>query len=283
MNDILVTGANGFIGQALTERLQREGHRVVAVGREQGDIALTDTWNTLPPSMHVFHLAARSYVPDSWQDQAGFMRTNVMGTQNALDYCRRHGARLTFVSAYLYGVPASLPISEEATVAPNNPYALSKHLAEQLCAFHAAHFGQTVTIVRPFNVYGPGQRKEFLIPHILAQLQAGKEIHLQDLAPRRDYVYIDDVIDALVKTMQIEQGHHVLNVGSGISYSVRELVQMIQQVAGTDLPVTSAAAPRQQEMPDVRADISRAAMLIGWAPRHTFAEGMAKLLREPVQ
>jgi len=280
MSDVLVTGADGFIGHALVARLRADGYRVVSMGRDQGDVALAETWSFLPAAVHVFHLAARSYVPDSWQDGAGFMRTNVMGTQHALDYCRRHGARLTFASAYLYGVPARLPVSEDARVMPNNPYALSKHLAEQLCAFHAGHHGQVVTVVRPFNVYGAGQRREFLIPHILAQLQAGKEIRLQDLAPKRDYVYLDDVVDALVKTMQLEQGHHVLNVGSGISYSVRELVQMVQQAAGTDLPVISAAMPRAQEIPDVRADISRAATLIGWTPRHSFMEGMTKLLRE---
>ena len=280
MTEILITGANGFIGRALVRRLTDAGRRVFAAGRESGDVSLSATWEKFPSVKHVFHLAGRSYVPDSWNDCAGFMQTNVMGTQNALDYCRRHGAKLTFVSAYLYGVPARLPISETDPVAPNNPYALSKDIAEQLCAFHANHAGQTVTIIRPFNVYGPGQKREFLIPHILEQLRSGADIRLQDLAPKRDYVYLDDVIDALVNAMQVASGYHVFNVGTGVSYSVVEIVQMIQQAAGTNLPVVSASVPRKQEIPDVRADISQAEKLLGWKPRHTFAEGMVKLLRE---
>jgi len=280
MIEALVTGSKGFIGRALVGRLRESGCSVLAAGRDEGDVALSATWDALPPARYVFHLAARSYVPDSWQDPAGFMHTNVTGTQRALDYCRRHGARLVFASAYLYGIPARLPIAESDAVHPNNPYALSKHLAEQLCAFHAAQFGTPVTVIRPFNVYGPGQREEFLIPHIIRQVRAGQEIRLQDLAPKRDYVYVADVAEAFVQSMQLAAGHHVVNIGSGASYSVLELVRMIQQAAGTDLPVVSAASPRQQEIPDVRADISRAAELLGWTPRHALAEGIAKLLRE---
>src|SRR5438105_775381 len=194
----LVTGATGFVGRALVRALSQAGHAVNALSRSAGDIADAATWARLPAVDHVFHLAGRSYVPDSWADPAGFLRANVTGTARALDYCRANGAHLVFVSGYLYGVPKRLPIREDDPADPNNPYALSKFLAEQVCAFHAAAMQVPVTVLRPFNIFGPGQRGEFLIPAILDQIRRGKEICVKDLAPRRDFVFIDDVVAALI-------------------------------------------------------------------------------------
>lgn len=279
MTKALITGAGGFIGRPLLRALNVAGVSTLPLTRADGDVAAPETWLHLPAVDHVFHLAGRSYVPDSWQDGAGFMHANVVGTQRALEYCRSHGAKMTFVSAYLYGIPRHLPIGEGDEIRPNNPYALSKHLAEQLCEFYATYHGVAVTVIRPFNVFGPGQRREFLIPEILEQIRIGREIRLKDLEPKRDYVYLNDVVEALVKTLCVGAGYNVINIGSGISYSVREMVDIIQHVAGTDLPVVSDAMVRPQEIPDVRADITRAQELLGWAPHHSFAEGIAKMLQ----
>ena len=155
-----------------------------------GDIADPHTLADLPGAAQVFHLAARTFVPDSWRDPAGFVSANVLGSVNVLEYCRKHRAQLTFVSGYLYGKPRHLPISETSPPCPNNPYALSKHLAEQECAFYASEFGLPVTVIRPFNVFGPGQKSHFLIPAIVRQLFGSKAIVVKDLEPRRDYIYL---------------------------------------------------------------------------------------------
>lgn len=277
MTRILITGAEGFIGRHLLRALEKSG-ALFTLSRRDGDISDPDTWRKVPKTDHVFHLANRSYVPDSWQDEAGFMQTNVVGTQRALDYCREHGARLTFVSAYLYGIPSRLPIHEDDPIRSNNPYALSKQLAERVCEFYATYHNVSISVIRPFNVFGPGQRPEFLIPEILVQLRTGHEIRVKDLEPKRDYVYLDDVIESLLKTLGVDDGYQVFNIGSGISYSVREIIEIIQKIAGTNLPVVSGAIKRPQEISDVRADIARAQKYLGWTPRHTFAEGIAKLL-----
>jgi nucleoside-diphosphate-sugar epimerase len=275
---VLVTGAAGFIGRALVRALAAAGHEVLTLGRHDGDVAEAETWKRFAGAEHVFHLAGRSYVPDSWRDPAGFLHTNATGTARALDYCAAHGAHLVLASAYVYGVPQRLPIREDDPVAPNNPYAESKVAAERLCARHGADTGLPVTVVRPFNVFGPGQRPAFLIPTIIDQALNEREIRIKDLAPRRDYVFLDDLVAALIATIEKPAGHRVFNIGSGVSHSVAEVIDTIQAAAGTHLAVVSDDEPRDNEIPDVRADITRAQTVLGWSPRYSLAEGIARML-----
>jgi GDP-4-dehydro-6-deoxy-D-mannose reductase len=278
MIDVAVTGADGFIGKAICRRLKADGMAVAGVGREIGDVAVPGTWERVPPAKVLVHLAARSYVPDSWNDPIGFLSANVLGTENAIGYCRRHGARMVCISAYIYGIPESLPIREDHPVRPNNPYALSKHLAEQVCGFASQYQGVPVVLLRLFNVFGPGQRQEFLIPSIVAQVRQGKEIRVLDLAPRRDYLYLADVVDSIARAIVVSDGYHVVNIGSGVSLSVREIIDQIQKAAGAKLPVFGEHRERPQEIPDVRADIEHARELLGWQPRLSFLQGVQQLL-----
>jgi GDP-4-dehydro-6-deoxy-D-mannose reductase len=279
MIDALVTGAGGFIGQSLCARLRADGQNVLALTSANGDVSSADTWKALPPASVLYHLAGRSFVPDSWTQGPDFMAANVVGTERALVYCREHGARLVMASAYVYGIPERLPIGESDTVAPNNPYALSKRLAEQLCEFAAQYQGVTTTALRIFNVFGPGQRAEFLVPKILQQIREAREIRMFDLAPRRDYVFLSDVVDAFAKAADMSVGFHVINVGSGMSLSVAEIVDKIQAVAGTRLPVKSDSVERRQEIPDVVADIARAQQVMGWRPQWSFERGIEQILK----
>ena len=166
---------------------------------------------------------------------------------------------------------------ESTPLAAKNPYALSKKLAEEACEFYSDRFSIQTTILRPFNIYGPGQSDSFLIPTILNHLKAGREIHVKDLEPRRDYVYIADVIEAMVKAVVRADGSGMFNVGSGTSHSVAELIQCIQKVWGTDLPVRSDGRRRQGEGLDTVADISRARQQLGWTPRFTLRQGLEAL------
>jgi nucleoside-diphosphate-sugar epimerase len=186
---------------------------------------------------------------------------------------------LTFVSAYIYGKPDSLPIKEDALIKPNNPYALSKHMAEQLCSFYAAFHNLDITVIRPFNIYGPGQPNHFLIPKIVNMVKQKVEIELFDLAPKRDYIFIDDVVDVLVKTLELKlPGYNVFNIGSGNSLSVKEVVESIQSICGTSLPVISKEIQRKEELDNVYADISYSLNKLNWTPRTNFVEGIKKMI-----
>jgi nucleoside-diphosphate-sugar epimerase len=280
MQNVLVTGANGFIGQPLVRALRKAGYQVLELKRADGDIADPAT---LLAYQHktidfAFHLAARTVVPDSWGEPADFQRVNVTGTSNILELCRTRNIPLTYVSAYLYGIPHTLPVGEDDELVPNNPYAMSKTLAESLCKFYAAHFGVPVTIIRPFNIYGPRQRTPFLIPEIIEQVNGRCLIRLKDLMPRRDYLYVGDLIDALMLTLNPTPGCRVYNIGHGSSLSVSEVAEIIQSVMGTSLPVISDNLPRQNEIPDVYANISKAERELHWRPRHSFEDGIKKMI-----
>ena len=277
---ILVTGARGFIGSALTARLRKENHDVVSLNSENGGVLLPANLAPLAerPIDHVFHLAGRTFIPDSWDKPDAFAQLHLTGTQNVLDFCRATGASMTFVSAYVYGVPEKLPISENDPVNPNNYYACTKYLAERMCAFYAKEFGVAIRVIRPFNVFGVGQASRFLIPTILEQVLHQETITLQNLAPKRDFVYLEDMIDALMILLENKSPFAIYNIGSGYSLSVMQIVRTVQELHGTRQPIHATQERRTNEIDDVIADIHKANTELNWFPRHSFREGVARII-----
>ena len=282
MSKILVTGASGFIGRALTAKLRAGGRDVVPLDFEDGDIASRETLAKLGQEniAHIFHLAGKTFVPDSWGDPQAFCQTNVLGTVNVLEFCRKSRIPMTYISAYVYGHPDSLPIGEDSAIRPSNPYALTKRLAEEACEFYASTYDLPVTTIRPFNVYGIGQADFFLIPSIISQaLGAGEEIIVKDLVPRRDYVYLEDLVTALLATLDKPDGYRVYNIGSGVSLSVQEVIDAIQNIAHTQKKVVCNHAIRTNELMDVVADISKVGNELGWHPGFSFHAGIENIIR----
>jgi GDP-4-dehydro-6-deoxy-D-mannose reductase len=277
VTSVLVTGATGFIGRHLVPKLRSGGKQVRAVGSRSGDVADPTTWSRLPGVEVVVHLAGKSFVPDSWTHPEEFIRSNLLGTVGALGFARRHDARVVVLSSYLYGAPQRLPIPESAPTVATNPYALSKQLAEDASRFYAEQFGLGVTVLRPFNVYGSGQSEEFLIPAIIRQVKQGQAIRVKDLEPRRDYVYVADVVRAIERALECKERFSIVNVGSGVSHSVNELIAIIQDVFQTKLPVHSARERRKDEIMDTVADITTAKRVLGWVPEWTLRQGIAQM------
>jgi nucleoside-diphosphate-sugar epimerase len=274
---ILVTGADGFIGSHLVRALRAAGHPVRTHSRREGDIRnCTLSFDSVG---HVFHLAARTFVPDSWTAPLSFYEVNILGTANVLEFCRACGASLTLMSSYVYGPPARLPISEGELLCAFNPYSQTKILAEETCLYYQRQFGVPVTIVRPFNVYGPGQARRFLIPTILAQAIDPEQtaIVVADLRPRRDYLFIRDLID-LLNRMAFRREGGIFNAGSGSSVGVSDLIALVNELLPTPKLVQTNGLIRPVEVMDVFADISRARDEFSWAPSVTLREGLRETL-----
>lgn len=275
---ILLTGANGFIGSNLIRSPLFKSHDLISLSSSQGDIATLNI-KDLPKTDHVIHLAAATFVPDSWEKPYDFYHTNVMGTNNILEYCRTHQASLTFLSSYSYGTPQYLPIDELHPHSLNTPYNHSKFLAEELCRFYANQFKVKINVLKPFNIFGEGQKEYFVIPKILKQLlnPETKEIEVFDLTPKRDYLYIDDLISAIHCSLACS-GHEIFNVGSGVSYSIQEIIELACKITKINKPIRTSHNSRKNEIMNLTANYDKIATKLGWKPTFSFENGLRKII-----
>lgn len=276
-NNIVITGSSGFIGRYLINVL-REKYNIIELDLKNGvDIR---KWNSLTAVSHfkfIIHLAAYSYVPDSFKNPYDFYFNNYLSTLNILELARRNKAKVIFLSSYLYGSPKYLPIDEIHPLSPHNPYAQSKLICEKLCEGYFRDFGLPITIFRPFNIYGKGQNDTFLIPSIIKQIDNGI-ITLKDPRPKRDFIYISDVINAITKSLETEDDYYVFNIGSGISFSVKEVVESIIELTNNKVHVVFTNEIREGEVLDSIADISKISSVLNWKPEVSFNEGLFKTI-----
>lgn len=185
---------------------------------------------------------------------------------------------MTLISSYVYGTPVYLPIREDHPVTAWNPYCQTKLMAEGVAQYYARQFGLRVTIVRPFNIYGPGQDDRFLLPILVTQmLDDSDEIRVADARPKRDYLHVSDLVALLIAAFE-KGASGIFNAGSGASVSIADLVDEIQRATGRDKPLRSEGRPREQEILDTVADISKARSELEWQPRVGLGEGIAGLV-----
>lgn len=282
--NVLVTGSTGFIGKSLVHLLEQSGYNVNHFARSLGNNildkkAFSSLLKVKADIDTVFHLAGLTFVPDSWKYPAEFYAVNCLGTQNVLEFCRDAGAQMIYASAYVYGVPQYLPIDESHPVAPNNPYAHSKWLGEEMCRFYAGNMGVETTILRGFNLYGPGQDERFLLPCIIRQAKEKKEIIVKDDTPRRDYIHVDDFSSACILAMQKPGTFRIFNVGSGYSMSVREIVEAVISTIGCEVGWRCTQEVRHNEIQDTVADCNMIYQGLGWRCSWTFSEALSTMIR----
>jgi UDP-glucose 4-epimerase len=303
--NFLVTGAAGFLGSALANRLAAAGHAVRAIDDlSAGDPARLSPqvlftrgdvndrpklWTLLHDVECVYHLAARVSVPESVLYPREYNAVNVGGTVSVMEAMRDAGVRRVVLvsSGAVYGEQATQPLHEGLTPNPRSPYAVSKLCAEYYVRTIGALWGIETVALRVFNTYGPGQPLPAthapVIAHFLKHALTGASlVAYGDGSQTRDYVYVDDVVDALVAAataQTVDRG--VINVGSGKETSVRELVALVSDVAGTHTePIYSHA--ESGGVLRMCADISLAAQKLHFHPRVGLADGMRLILeRDP--
>lgn len=278
---VLITGSRGFIGKHLVAYLEKNIAQVEIIpwDKSDGDLSQIETGKYL---MHikdidkVIHLASNNFVPESWEKTADYIIGNYTSTFNILEYCRHQRAELIYLSSYLYGNAKVIPIDEQAELKVNNPYGFSKLSGENLCQFYHETFQVPVLVLRPFNIYGAGQRENFLIPYLVEQITnpAKKIVEVNDINPRRDYLHVNDLCALLYKALINHKGFNVFNVGYGRSYAVGEVIEMISNIVGEKKEIHAKNIVRTNEINDVVADIAKAKKMLSWEPEINFETGL---------
>ncbi len=283
MKNIAITGSSGFVGKHLIVELRKHNVNVIELDIDNGfDLTNNNDIKCVPEFSTIIHLAAKSYVPDSFENPASYYKTNVIGTLNALELCRKYDAKMIYTSSYVYGSPRYLPIDESHPVSAFNPYAQSKLIGEDLCKAYNRDFNISVIIFRPFNIYGIGQNKKFLIPSIINQAHTGI-IELKDPRPKRDFIYIDDVADAYLKAVFTNfNSIEIFNLGSGTSTSIQDLVDMIIRKIDKNISVKFTGEQRKNEVLETKADVSKTTKLLNWKPIIAIDKGVINMISDKV-
>ncbi len=276
---ISVTGSTGFIGSHLVKALVKDSYLVKEVSTSTGiDLSQKESIGKLGNFDVIVHLAAKSFVPYSFENPLDFYQNNIISTLNVLEAARLNNAKVVFISSYLYGPPKENPVDENHTLNPHNPYAQSKLICESLCEGYYRDFKLPVIILRPFNIYGPGQKEPFLIPSIISQARQGKII-LNDERPKRDYIHVSDIVSAIVKSIEKDESELLkINLGTGESYSVEEVVNIVNSIFGNDLDVMYLKKYRQAEVLNTVANINLANKELGWLPEIKIESGLKEII-----
>jgi len=272
---IAVTGSSGFVGYHLVNKLIELGADITCLDiKNSTDITNFEKIKDFRKFDLLFHLAAKSYIPDSYKNPLDFYHTNIVSTLNVLELCRIHRAKIIFASTYVYGNPQYFPIDENHPVIASNPYTQSKIICEQLCKSYNRDFNLEVIIFRPFNIYGEGQDSKFLIPSIINQAKKGRII-LKDPEPKRDFIYIADVINAFIKAVIYNKtDFEIFNIGSGISYSVKEITETIVSNFEEVIEIEFTGERRQGEIKNTVCNVSKAKEILGWQENISLIEGI---------
>ncbi len=278
---ILITGSNGFIGKKLTEYLSNVFPEFKHYGwlRSYGQLNIENFQLQFGHQLQidkVVHLAGNSKIIESWEQPHPYLIENPELTLDALEFCKAQNADLVFISSYLYGNTKNLPIDELEPVELTSPYSYGKFSAETLCKFYSDNYKLNCTILRPFNIYGPGQDPYFLLPKIARQLKdsSSDEISVHNLLTKRDYVYIDDFCEAIFLSLKTQLVFEIINIGSGVSVSTENIIAELSQIAGHQKPINSLELYRKNEIMDVVADIRKAKHCLNWQPKTSLSQGL---------
>ena len=305
----MVTGADGFIGSHLAEELVKKGEKVRAFCyynsfgscgwidtlpheiRDEMDIFMGDIRdpNGVRTAMRgqerVYHLAALIAIPFSYHSPDSYVDTNIKGTLNVLNAARELGTKRVMVTSTseVYGTAIYVPIDEKHPYQGQSPYSATKIGADRLAESFYRSFDLPVSIVRPFNTYGPRQSGRAVIPTIISQLLAGQdEIKLGKLSPTRDFNYVKDTAAGFMAIADCDAAiGRELNIATGVEHSIGDLAnELIAQINPKAKIVCEEERlrPEKSEVNRLLGDATQLRQLTGWAPRYTFEEGLAETI-----
>lgn len=311
---ILVTGADGFIGSHLTEELIKRGYDVKAfvnynsfnswgwLDHSQHDIKaqldifagdIRDPYGVkqaMVDCTHVLHLAALIAIPYSYHSPSTYIDTNITGTLNVVQAARELNLEKVVhtSTSEVYGTALYVPIDENHPLQGQSPYSASKIGADQLALSFYRSFETPVSVIRPFNTYGPRQSARAVIPTIISQIAKGiRDVKLGATSPTRDFNYIEDTVNGFISIMNSDKSiGEVINIGSNYEVSIGETASLIGDIMGVDLNIVTDEnrfRPEKSEVERLWADNQKAKKLLDWKPEYEGTEGLKRGLRKTVE
>ena len=310
---ILVTGADGFIGSHLTEELVRRGHDVRAFvyynsfnswgWLDHSDQEIKKSLDVFTGDIRdphgvktamqgcdiVLHLAALIAIPYSYHSPDTYVDTNIKGTLNIVQAARELDvAKVVHTStSEVYGTARFVPITEEHPLQGQSPYSASKIAADQIAMSFYSSFGTPVTIIRPFNTYGPRQSARAVIPTVITQIANGVHtLKLGALHPTRDFNYVADTVAGFIAVAEADNAvGEVINIGSNYEISIGETVQVIANLMGVDVTIETddiRLRPDKSEVERLWADNAKAFRLASWQPEFAGKDGLRQGLAKTI-
>lgn len=304
---VFVTGAGGFIGSHLTQRLAELGCKVTALvhygsAEDHGNLdrlcrSVTRKLRVIPGDIHdpqflrsaikgqevVFHLAALISIPYSYAAARLFLETNVLGSLNVFQACLENRVQRVIhtSTSEVYGSARYVPIDERHPLQGQSPYAATKIAADKLAESFYCSFSLPVVIVRPFNTFGPRQSARAVIPAVITQLISNQGVRIGSLFPVRDFNYVDNTVDGFICCAQSDKAvGQTINIGSGKGIAIRELIRKASRITGVKCPCLHTDArrlrPAKSEVSRLLCDYSKARRLTGYEPRVSLEEGLKR-------
>lgn len=305
MNNVLVTGADGFIGSHLTEMLVARGCKVRALAQYNSfndwgwleDVACKHDIEVVCGDVRdpafcrfisrdvdtVFHLAALIAIPYSYQAPDSYVDTNIRGTLNICQAARDNGVKRVIhtSTSEVYGTAQYVPIDEKHPLQPQSPYSASKIAADAMAMSFFNAFDLPLTIARPFNTYGPRQSARAVIPTIITQIAHGKkQIQLGDVSPTRDFNYVEDTCRGFIGLAESDKTiGEIVNIGSNFEISVGDTLNLIKTIMGSDVEFLvdeQRLRPEKSEVNRLWCDNSKIKTLTGFAPQVGIEQGLRR-------
>jgi len=309
---VLVTGACGFIGSHLVETLVHKGHDVKAftfynsrgsngwidnldkkllkqIEVISGDIRDYHFLEKQSKNIDIlFHLAALIAIPYSYQSPKIYIDTNIMGTYNILRCSQKNNVSKTIITSTseVYGTAQKIPITEDHQLSAQSPYAATKIAADQLALSFYKSYNLPLTILRPFNTFGPRQSARAVIPTIISQLlNKNKILKIGNLSPTRDFTYIEDTVDAFISAIKSKNLGEIINVGSKFEISIKDILNIFKKDFGYNFDIMidkERIRPEKSEVQRLFSSDIKARKLLGWKPKYNgllgFKKGLEKTL-----
>ncbi|MCX6666570.1 MAG: SDR family NAD(P)-dependent oxidoreductase [Euryarchaeota archaeon] len=302
---VLVTGAGGFIGSHLVEELIQKNAKVKSFVTYKS-YETQENLQFLPPDMlkeieiHrgditdikscveavktcdiVFHLAALVGIPYSYRSPLRYIDVNIKGTAHLLDASLKENIEkfIHTSTSEVYGTAQYIPIDEKHPLQPQSPYSASKIAADNFVLSYYYSFDLPVTILRPFNTFGPRQSARAIIPTIISQMYSGKEnITLGDLTPTRDFNFVKNTVDAFIKLAETQKVEgEIFNAGSGREISIKDLIELIIKITGKKVKISkdkNRLRPKHSEVKRLVANADKLKQRCNWAPKITLEKGL---------